>query len=106
MDDRWVASSVARRVFDTREKIGKTQNVAITLPAGTHAVTVTAAEPASVGFVTAYPATDASVCGPPPNASLINVRPGGAAANMMFVDPSRALCLHASSPTQLIVDTL
>ncbi len=106
MDDRWVASSVARRVFDTREKIGKTQNVAITLPAGTHAVTVNAAEPASVGFVTAYPATDASVCGPPPNASLINVRPGGAAANMMFVDPSRALCLHASSPTQLIVDTL
>ena len=102
MDDRWVASSVARRVFDTREKIGKTQNVAITLPA----VTVTAAEPASVGFVTAYPATDASVCGPPPNASLINVRPGGAAANMMFVDPSRACCLHASSPTQLIVDTL
>ena len=106
IDDRWVASSVARRIIDTREKIGKTQNFAIKLPAGTHAVTVTAAEPASVGFVTAYPAADANVCGPPPNASLINIRPGGAAANMMFVDPSRMLCLYASSPTQLIVDTL
>jgi hypothetical protein len=106
IDDRWVTSSVTRRVVDTREKIGKSQNVAITLPAGTHAVTVTAAEPASVGFVTAYPAGDGDVCGPPPNASLINVRPGGAAANMMFVDPSRMLCLYASSPTQLIVDTL
>ena len=106
IDDRWVTSSVTRRIFDTREKIGKSQSVAITLPAGTHAVTVTAAEPASVGFVTAYPAGDADVCGPPPNASLINVRPGGAAANMMFVDPSRMLCIYASSPTQLIVDTL
>jgi hypothetical protein len=106
IDDRWMTSSVTRRIIDTREKIGKSQNVAITLPAGTHAVTVTAAEPAAVGFVTAYPAGDADVCGPPPNASLINVRPGGAAANMMFVDPRRALCLYASSPTQLIVDTL
>jgi hypothetical protein len=106
IDDRWRASSVTRRIIDTREKIGKSQNVAVMLPAGTHAVTVTAAEPASVGFVTAYPASDANVCGPPPNASLINIRPGGAAANMMFVDPSRALCLYASSPTQVIVDTL
>jgi hypothetical protein len=105
-DDRWMASSVTRRVIDTREKVGKTQNLAVTLPAGTHAVTVTAAEPASVGFVTAYPANDSNVCGPPPNSSLINVRPGGAAANMMFVDPTRMLCLYASSPTQLIVDTL
>jgi hypothetical protein len=106
MEDRWMASSVTRRVIDTREKIGKTQNLVVTLPAGTHAVTVTAAEPASVGFVTAYPASDTDVCGPPPNASLINIRPGGAAANMMFVDPTRMLCLYASSPTQLIVDTL
>jgi hypothetical protein len=106
VDDRWAASSAARRVIDSREKIGKRQNLAVTLPAGTHAVTVTAAEPASVGFVTAYPASDANVCGQPPNASLINVRPGGAAANMMFVDPTRMLCLYASSPTQLIVDTL
>jgi hypothetical protein len=106
IDDRWVASLVTRRIIDTREKIGKSQKLSITLPAGTHAVTVTAAEPASVGFVTAYPAGDANVCGPPPNASLINVRPGGAAANMMFVDPRRMLCLYASSPTQLIVDTL
>ena len=106
IDDRWVASSVTRRIIDTREKIGKTQNLVIALPAGTHAVTVTAAEPASVGFVTAYPAADANVCGPLPNASLINIRPGGAAANMMFADPSRLLCLYASSPTQLIVDTL
>jgi hypothetical protein len=105
-DDRWMASSVTRRVIDTREKIGKTQNLAVTLPTGTHAVTVTAAEPASVGFVTAYPASETNVCGPPPNASLINVRPGGAAANMMFVDPGKTLCLYASSPTQLIVDTL
>jgi hypothetical protein len=105
-DDRWVPSSVARRIIDTREKIGKRQSLAVALPAGTHAVTVTAAEPATVGFVTAYPADDANVCGPPPTASLINVRPGGAAANMMFVDPSRTLCLYASSPTQLIVDTL
>jgi hypothetical protein len=106
VDDRWVASSVARRIIDTREKLGKRQNLAVALPAGTHAVTVTAAEPAAVGFVTAYPADEANVCGPPPTASLINVRPGGAAANMMFVDPSRMLCLYASSPTQLIVDTL
>jgi hypothetical protein len=106
IDDRWMASSVTRRIIDTREKIGKRQNLAVALPAGTHAVTVTAAEPASVGFVTAYPADDANVCGAPPNASLINARPGGAAANMMFVDPGRMLCLYASSPTQLIVDTL
>lgn len=106
IDDRWVASSITRRIVDTREKIGKRQNLAITLPADTHAVTVTAAEPVAVGFVTAYPADDANDCGPPPNASIINVRPGGAAANMMFVDPGRMLCLYASSPTQLMVDTL
>jgi hypothetical protein len=106
IDDRWVTSTVTRRIIDTREKAGKRQNLAITLPVGTHAVTVTAAEPASAGFVTAYPADAANVCGPPPNASIINVRPGGAAANMMFVDPSRMLCLYASSQTQLIVDTL
>ncbi len=106
IDNRWMPSSLASRIVDTREKFGKRQNFSVTLPAGTHAVTVTAAEPASVGFVTAYPADDANVCGPPPTASLINVRPGGAAANMMFVDPNRMLCLYASSPTQLIVDTL
>ena len=106
IDDRWVASSTTRRIVDTREKIGKRQNLAITLPADTHAVTVTSAEPVAVGFVTAYPADDENGCGPPPNASIINVRPGGAAANMMFVDPGRMLCLYASSPTQLMVDTL
>jgi hypothetical protein len=105
-DRRW-APSPPTRLIDTRVSLGKRTTLSVPLTPGVRTVTVTAAEPTVAGYVTAYPAGAAGVCGSPPNSSIVNTRPGNAVANMTFVDATPGvLCLFASTPTHLIVDAL
>lgn len=104
-DARW-APSPANRLLDTRQTVGRQARAALVLPPTTHAVTVTAVNPTSAGFVTVYPSALNGACGEPPTTSILNLRAGGAAANMTFVDPSRTLCLAASTPVDFVVDAL
>jgi hypothetical protein len=103
--EKW-AVALPTRVIDTRKLGGERTRLTVGLPDGTRAVTITAADPLAAGFVTAYSAASDGSCGTPPNASVVNTRPGAAVANLALVVPGRSLCLAASSPTQLIVDRL
>jgi hypothetical protein len=94
------------RVTDTRTLGTRRTTLSVPLPAGTRAVTITAAEPVAPGYVTAYSAAADGTCGAPPNASVVNTRRGAAVANLALVEPGRALCLFSSSATHLIVDRL
>ncbi len=104
-DERWRASD-PQRVLDTRISGGKLRRVTVRVPKQTQAVTVTAVDPDTDGFVTLYPGDDLGRCGQPPNSSLLNVRAGAAAANMTFLPQNSALCLTSSVSTHLIVDIL
>jgi hypothetical protein len=73
------------------------------VPSNAKAVSVnlTAAEPATTGFVTAYP------CGAMPGVSNLNTNPGTPAiANgaMVKLDGEGALCLFTDHTVHLIVD--
>lgn len=104
-DDRWQMST-AERVLDTRLGSGKQRRLTVTVPKQTRAITVTAVDPDADGFVTLYPADAQGNCAEPPASSLLNVRAGGAAANMTFVPTTTVLCLASSVSTHMIVDRL
>ncbi len=98
------------RVLDTRQPPGQrlaaggVQTIALAgrVPAGSRAVAVslTSADPAAPGFLTA------DACGLRPNASSANYAPGGARAAFAVVPLSAdgRLCVYSSSATDLIVD--
>ncbi|MET0662886.1 MAG: SGNH/GDSL hydrolase family protein [Ilumatobacteraceae bacterium] len=98
------------RVLDTRQASGarlaagdvRTIALAGLVPAGSRAVAVslTSADPATQGFLTA------DACGQRPNASSANYAPGGARAAFAVVplDADGRLCVYSSAATDLIVD--
>lgn len=92
------------RLLDTRAggaaRVAAGGTVAVDLPTGLTAVavTVTADQPTSAGFVTAH-ACDIGR----PLASALNPVPGQAVANAALV-PGGRLCVYTSQPTHLVVD--
>lgn len=92
------------RLLDTRTggaaRVAAGATVAVELPAGLSAaaVTVTADQPSSAGFVTLH-ACDA----PRPLASALNPVAGQAVANAALTAGGR-LCVYTSQPTHLLVD--
>ena len=98
------------RVLDTRRPpgarlaAGGVQTIALAglVPANSRAVAVslTSADPAAQGFLTA------DACGQRPDASSANFAPGGARAAFAVVplDADGRLCVYSSAATDLIVD--
>ena len=98
------------RVLDTRQPPAKrlgaggvqTISLAGLVPAGSRAaaVSLTSADPAAPGFLTA------DGCGQRPDASSANYAPGGARAAFVVVplDADGRLCVYSSAATDLIVD--
>jgi hypothetical protein len=102
--DAGLAPETPRRALDTRPT-GPARDVAVAaVPAGSLAAVVnltTAGGSGAAGYVTAYP------CGTDlPLASNLNFEAGQVVANAAVVPVAAdgSLCLHASTPTNLVVD--